>query len=218
MEALRMMMDAQYYGIAQWFYKPVPRTIPGYHAVVTHPMDLSTIKRKLKQGEYADVTAFEMDVRLMFNNCRKFNPVGDPVRRCGDELEAVFDEEWERLKEEMEETEPQRPAKLSPDGHCMRHNCIVMSVVPEITGFVDQMATQYDYFTNLAKVPAVSRKRKDTDPHGSRSVKAVPLEESELDALRHQFATATNTGVKRAIKVIKRMQFNLLEACSIAMT
>ncbi|OAD78554.1 hypothetical protein PHYBLDRAFT_104245, partial [Phycomyces blakesleeanus NRRL 1555(-)] len=61
--------------------------IPDYPTIVKHPMDLSTIERKLNQGEYDTPDDFEADVRLMFKNCYLYNPPAIPVHKMGKELE-----------------------------------------------------------------------------------------------------------------------------------
>ncbi|KAJ3092278.1 hypothetical protein HK102_009089 [Quaeritorhiza haematococci] len=79
------------------FMEPVDAValgIPTYHEVIKHPMDLSTIQKKLDRKEYGTADDFEADVRLMFNNCYTFNLAGDPVYQLGKELEKVFDEKW----------------------------------------------------------------------------------------------------------------------------
>ncbi|KAI8823758.1 Bromodomain-containing protein [Fimicolochytrium jonesii] len=68
--------------------------IPHYRTVVTHPMDLSTIRRKLETGSYADADAFAGDVRLMLRNCFVFNPVGHDIHTHGKKLEEVFERKW----------------------------------------------------------------------------------------------------------------------------
>lgn len=73
---------------------PVALNIPHYHKVIKHPMDLSTVGTKLEHGQYENAKEFEADVRLMFQNCYKFNPSADPVHVMGKKFEAVFDEKW----------------------------------------------------------------------------------------------------------------------------
>ena len=38
--------------------------IPDYYKVIDKPMDLSTVKRKLEDGEYEAASEFEADVRF----------------------------------------------------------------------------------------------------------------------------------------------------------
>ena len=45
-----------------------------YLEIVTHPMDLGTVKRKLERREYASPDDFAADVRLVFQNCVPVRP------------------------------------------------------------------------------------------------------------------------------------------------
>lgn len=79
------------------FYRPVDPValnIPDYYKIVKHPMDMSTIQGKLN-NVYSTADEFESDIRQMFRNCYKFNPVGTPVYNMGKRLEAVFDKKWQ---------------------------------------------------------------------------------------------------------------------------
>ncbi|EMR11523.1 hypothetical protein PNEG_00534 [Pneumocystis murina B123] len=79
------------------FYRPVDPValnIPDYYKIVKHPMDMSTIQGKLN-NVYNTADEFESDIRQMFRNCYKFNPVGTPVYNMGKRLEAVFDKKWQ---------------------------------------------------------------------------------------------------------------------------
>ncbi|KFY47998.1 hypothetical protein V495_01691 [Pseudogymnoascus sp. VKM F-4514 (FW-929)] len=75
---------------------PVALGIPEYFKIVKSPMDLSTITDNLNSGHYANSKDFEADIRLMFKNCYKFNPPSTAVNVMGQELEAVFNSEWQR--------------------------------------------------------------------------------------------------------------------------
>ncbi|KAI9824548.1 MAG: hypothetical protein M1832_001637 [Thelocarpon impressellum] len=96
-EALNELHKGKYGQLADPFrypVDPVALNIPHYHKIVKKPMDMSTIGTKLKNGEYENAKEFEADVRLMFQNCYKFNPKGDPINSMGKQLEAIFDEKW----------------------------------------------------------------------------------------------------------------------------
>ncbi|MCJ1244031.1 hypothetical protein MMC30_001228 [Trapelia coarctata] len=89
------MMKTRYQGIAWPFVAPVDPValnIPTYHKIIKKPMDLSTIEKKLGEGQYENAKEFEVDMRLMFANCYRFNPASDKVHTLGKEYEAVFDE------------------------------------------------------------------------------------------------------------------------------
>lgn len=71
---------------------PVLLNIPDYFDIIKRPMDLSTIQRKLQNGEYHTVDDFCADVRLMFDNCHLYNNPGDPVTLDAKELERTFNQ------------------------------------------------------------------------------------------------------------------------------
>ncbi|OZJ06778.1 hypothetical protein BZG36_00399 [Bifiguratus adelaidae] len=73
---------------------PVALNIPDYPTIIKHPMDISTIEKKLATNQYDDADEFEADVRLMFNNCYTYNPPGTAVHDWGRQLERVFDSKW----------------------------------------------------------------------------------------------------------------------------
>ncbi|KAJ5662741.1 hypothetical protein N7462_011667 [Penicillium macrosclerotiorum] len=85
---------------------PVALNIPTYHSVIKKPMDLSTIKSKLTTGQYENSKEFEVDIRLMFKNCYRFNLPGDPTYLAGQSLEATFDEKWQQKAAYLEKHEP----------------------------------------------------------------------------------------------------------------
>ncbi|KAJ3262661.1 hypothetical protein HK103_000190 [Boothiomyces macroporosus] len=73
---------------------PEAMGIPQYRTIVTHPMDLSTIKKKLDSSEYLSAEDYEEDFRLMLNNCFAFNAVGTEVYNYGKQLESLFNLKW----------------------------------------------------------------------------------------------------------------------------
>ncbi|KAI9865606.1 MAG: hypothetical protein M1824_002347 [Vezdaea acicularis] len=85
---------------------PVALNIPTYFQVIKKPMDLSHIQRKLREGQYENAKEFEADVRLMFNNCYKFNPPSDGVYQLGKRFEEVFNKKWETKKEWLDSHVP----------------------------------------------------------------------------------------------------------------
>lgn len=60
-------------------------------------MDLSTMRKKLDNNEYATAKDFYADFKLMIKNCFAFNPVGTPVQIAGADLQRLFEEKWKNL-------------------------------------------------------------------------------------------------------------------------
>ncbi|XP_077324881.1 transcription intermediary factor 1-alpha isoform X1 [Lithobates pipiens] len=77
------------------FQDPVPLTVPDYYKIITRPMDLSHIKRKLQLNgspHYSHPEEFVSDVRLIFQNCAEFNEPDSEVANAGIKLEEYFEE------------------------------------------------------------------------------------------------------------------------------
>ncbi|VDO73386.1 unnamed protein product [Schistosoma mattheei] len=102
-----------------FFLKPVDVVALGlhdYYDVVQKAMDLSTIKTKLESGQYHTKYDFADDVRLMFNNCYKYNGEDSEVARVGKQLQAIFDENFAKVPDD--ESDP----AASPDGRPVDQN------------------------------------------------------------------------------------------------
>ncbi|CAL1696537.1 unnamed protein product [Somion occarium] len=120
-KVLKDLHKKTHYNIAHPFYEPVDwikLDIPSYPKIIKRPMDLSTMRRKLVDGEYSSAEAFRDDFKLMIKNCYTFNPVGTPVNTAGRELERLFDEKWKNLpplSQEMSEEEEEEEEELEDD-------------------------------------------------------------------------------------------------------
>ncbi|KAL3851438.1 hypothetical protein ACJIZ3_013320 [Penstemon smallii] len=80
---------------------PVKWNIPGYFSIITDPMDLGTIKRKLEGNLYFSVQEFAADVRLTFSNAMVFNPPGDDVHNLAKLLNGNFNTKWKILEAKL---------------------------------------------------------------------------------------------------------------------
>lgn len=75
---------------------PIRDGAPMYYEEIKRPMDLSTIDKKLKGGEYVTMGDFAADMRLMFANCRQFNPAGTAPALMEQAVSRVWRREWSR--------------------------------------------------------------------------------------------------------------------------
>lgn len=67
---------------AELFHEPVDPirlNLPDYFDVIKEPMDLGTIKKKLYGNVYRDGEALVRDLKLVFENCKKFNEGDEEV-------------------------------------------------------------------------------------------------------------------------------------------
>lgn len=70
---------------------PIALGIPDYAEKIKHPMDISTIRKKLDSGAYKTPEEFHGDMLLMFNNCYAYNPPDIDVYKMGKNLQSVFE-------------------------------------------------------------------------------------------------------------------------------
>ncbi|CAJ0586337.1 unnamed protein product, partial [Mesorhabditis spiculigera] len=83
-----------------YFYYPVDVERLGlvdYYDIVTQPIDLSTIRKKLDYRQYVNADEFMADLQLMLDNCFKYNPPFDMVHQAGRQLEKFIKEQWAQI-------------------------------------------------------------------------------------------------------------------------
>ncbi|KAK3848138.1 MAG: hypothetical protein J3R72DRAFT_357988, partial [Linnemannia gamsii] len=73
---------------------PILQGIPLYPKIITSPMDLGTIERKIDDKRYKNIREIKYDLGLVISNCRKFNARGCFVVDQSDLLEVEIEREW----------------------------------------------------------------------------------------------------------------------------
>ncbi|MCI4395314.1 hypothetical protein PGIGA_G00178850 [Pangasianodon gigas] len=68
-------------------------TVPGYSSVISNPMWLNRVKRKLQRNLYSTVGEFVDDIRLIFQNCQTFNREND-FGMMGARLSEIFEQKF----------------------------------------------------------------------------------------------------------------------------
>ncbi|XP_078583065.1 E3 ubiquitin-protein ligase TRIM33-like isoform X3 [Branchiostoma floridae x Branchiostoma japonicum] len=77
------------------FHDPVPTSVPNYHKIIAHPMDLTTIKSKLHRkhfNHYQSMEEFIYDIALVLTNCAKYNLGESEVGHAGKLIADFFTE------------------------------------------------------------------------------------------------------------------------------
>ncbi|KAJ3343699.1 hypothetical protein HDU83_005549, partial [Entophlyctis luteolus] len=80
---------------------PVKLNIPTYFDVVKHPMDISTIQKKLDTGVYTSAHGFIDDVNLMFQNCWDFNGRESFAGKMATNLQKYFAKQLEDMPQSL---------------------------------------------------------------------------------------------------------------------
>ena len=107
--------------------------VPGYLNFVTRPMDLSTVKDKLKNRLYASPLDFRDDVNLIWDNCACYNQEGTPARTDGEAMRGIWkrawqesriEDNWKRIQIEIDPSVrlPTAVYAQSPNLHCRCRN------------------------------------------------------------------------------------------------
>jgi bromodomain-containing factor 1 len=113
-DVLNEMKKGKYISFTGPFLSPVDPValgIPQYFALIKNPMDVSTVAKKLASGDYTRAKDFETDMRLIVANCYKFNPSGNPVREMGRQFEELFNSQWAKKDQYIQD---HNPAAISP--------------------------------------------------------------------------------------------------------
>lgn len=110
LSSLKRMHDSRFYREP---VDAVKLNIPNYHNVITQPMDLGTMEKKLKAGQYPSPQAVVDDFALMVRNALTFNGPDHLVAQEGQKLEATFKKQMLNLPrpDEVEEKKPKKVAE-----------------------------------------------------------------------------------------------------------
>ncbi|PPQ94039.1 hypothetical protein CVT25_009887 [Psilocybe cyanescens] len=69
------------------FHNPIKNSeAPDYHEIVKRPMDLKTIKTRVKDGVIANSLEFQRDIYLMFANAMMYNRPGSDVHAMAEDM------------------------------------------------------------------------------------------------------------------------------------
>ncbi|KAK9088217.1 hypothetical protein Scep_027299 [Stephania cephalantha] len=103
---LRKLMNHEFGFLFNQPVKPASQQIPDYFDIISEPMDLGTVKKKLENGSYSSARDFAADVKLTFSNAMKYNPYSTNwVHELAGEFSRMFTLEWKSLEAKWSEEE-----------------------------------------------------------------------------------------------------------------
>ena len=80
----------------------VALNILDYPKIITHPMDLGTVKKNLLNGEYKIFQDFMSDLNLIWKNCRTYNLPGSEIvkmaNHCDKKIKSLIDKQFKNFK------------------------------------------------------------------------------------------------------------------------
>lgn len=77
---------------------PVALKLHDYMDKISHPMDFSTIMKKIELSSYSESEDFAVDVRLVFQNCRTYNDANSDIVYMANSLSKLFEEQYMEIK------------------------------------------------------------------------------------------------------------------------
>ena len=73
-----------------------------YPKIITHPMDLGTVKKNLLNGEYKIFQDFMSDINLIWKNCRTYNQPGSEIvkmaNHCDKKIKQLIDKAFKNYQ------------------------------------------------------------------------------------------------------------------------
>ncbi|KAJ3681160.1 hypothetical protein LUZ60_015649 [Juncus effusus] len=100
-QLLKRLMTHQYSWVFNTPVDVIKLNIPDYFTVIKTPMDLGTVKNKLRTGQYHDPLGFVSDVRLTFQNAMTYNPKGNDVHTMADVMAKFFEARWKPIEKKI---------------------------------------------------------------------------------------------------------------------
>ncbi|GMI63759.1 bromodomain-containing protein 13 [Hibiscus trionum] len=85
------------------YSEPVdPEELPDYHDVVEHPMDFSTMRKKLRNGSYSTLEQFESDAFLICSNAMQYNAPDTIYYRQARSIQRLAEKKFRKLRIDAE--------------------------------------------------------------------------------------------------------------------
>ena len=70
---------------------PVALNIPDYPKIITEPMDISTVEKKIQDFQYNSFAEFEGDMRKIWRNALKYNPAHTQIHEMTLDIQKYFE-------------------------------------------------------------------------------------------------------------------------------
>jgi len=181
---LKELFSKKHSSYAYPFYTPVDvqsLNLPDYFDIIKTPMDLGTIKEKMENRQYKTPEEFVKDVRLMFTNCYKYNPVDHEIVTMGRKLQNVFEMRLAKMPEEStneassdgSQSESESQSESSSESEDEDNTNI--ETIKALKAKIEEISKQISMLTNTTtkkskkkKKKSKSKKDKDYDSRSSR--------------------------------------------------
>ncbi|XGW32704.1 hypothetical protein V3C99_017330 [Haemonchus contortus] len=141
-----------------------------YYDIITNPMDLGTIKKKLDNKQYATAQEFADDIKLVCSNCFTYNPATDVIHQHGRALLRAFEERWQHLPADEDVADTNVVATSCDMDEDDQLDLFLNHLVTQRKKLQERLDQMGQYATELAEL---QMKRKEAK-QGEGSVPSVP--------------------------------------------
>ncbi|XP_070817506.1 bromodomain testis-specific protein isoform X1 [Chaetodon trifascialis] len=204
-DILKEMLSKRHYAYAWPFYAPVDVVALGlhdYHDIIKQPMDLSTIRKKMDQREYANAKEFTADVRLMFSNCYKYNPPSHEVVYMARKLQEVFEARYLKVPRQAEDCSTshqqgdKRKGSLSTSASSESESSSEAEssseVATQLASLEERLKAVSDQLKKLTQEPLMKPKKRD------KLKKEKRAKEKDIARLKNKFSKCKSIVEKMA--------------------
>ena len=95
----------------------VALNILDYPTIITHPMDLGTVKKNLENGEYKLFQDFMSDINLIWKNCKTYNKAGSEIVKmalhCEKKMKMLIDKQFKNYQNKTTNKKSSNNSNLS---------------------------------------------------------------------------------------------------------
>lgn len=99
------------YGV---YAEPVdPEELPDYHDIIKHPMDFSTVRKKLANGSYSTLEQFESDVFLISSNAMQYNAPETIYHKQARAIKELAERKFQRVRIQIERLEKESKSEAT---------------------------------------------------------------------------------------------------------
>uniref|UniRef100_A0A7E4ZZ93 Bromo domain-containing protein n=1 Tax=Panagrellus redivivus TaxID=6233 RepID=A0A7E4ZZ93_PANRE len=74
-----------------------PEELPQYYEVITNPMDLKTIVKKVREGDYNGWEDMDADIKVLVSNCKTYNGANSELTKDANKLFAHYERKRNEL-------------------------------------------------------------------------------------------------------------------------
>lgn len=149
------------------FYTPVDVDKLGlsdYFDIIKKPMDLGTVRKKMKNRSYKTAKEFADDVRLIFSNCYKYNPPDHNVVTMARQLSAVFEDRFAKMPDENVSASRGAAGASSDDDSEDERQAQLVHLQEQLKSLTDQIQQLVEESSN----PKKKKKKKNRDQPKSK--------------------------------------------------